>query len=181
METKEYIPQTKSAAKWYVIYTKPRTEKKVIERLQDIGIEAYCPLKADIDKKGNGKGTVSKPLFNSYCFVKLEEKNLREVFKVDAVVRYIYWCGKPATIRDTELEEVRRWLNDYQNDAIKVKTLKVNDLVKIQSGVLKDKKGKIISKRGNTLTLILPELGLRIAVKINETELEKVSGENVES
>ncbi|MEO6347821.1 MAG: transcription termination/antitermination NusG family protein, partial [Aquaticitalea sp.] len=29
---------------WYVVYTKPKWEKKVAEKLSEIGIECYCPL-----------------------------------------------------------------------------------------------------------------------------------------
>ncbi len=30
--------------KWYVVYTKPRWEKKVVEELSKLDIEAYCPM-----------------------------------------------------------------------------------------------------------------------------------------
>ena len=29
---------------WYVLYTKPKNEKKVSEQLNSLGFEAYCPL-----------------------------------------------------------------------------------------------------------------------------------------
>ena len=29
---------------WYVLYTKPRQEKKVADSLNSIGIITYCPL-----------------------------------------------------------------------------------------------------------------------------------------
>jgi hypothetical protein len=29
---------------WFALYTKPRFEKKVTERLQQLGIEVYCPM-----------------------------------------------------------------------------------------------------------------------------------------
>ncbi len=169
----------KSTLNWYVIYTKPRNEKKVIERLLEIGIDAYCPLRITKEDYSDRKKSVAKPLFNSYCFVRLEEKNLRDVFKIIGVVRYIYWCGKPAIIRDNEIEEIRRWLSEYEHDAIKVQTLKPNDLIKIQNGPFKEKTGRVVSKKGNKLILLLAGLGLRIVVKIGETELEKVENDKV--
>lgn len=30
--------------KWRVTYTKPRSEKKIAERLEKQGLEVYCPL-----------------------------------------------------------------------------------------------------------------------------------------
>ena len=32
---------------WYVLYTKPRHEKKVAERLTGAGYTVYCPLQKD--------------------------------------------------------------------------------------------------------------------------------------
>ena len=34
--------------KWYVLHTKPRSEKKVEEKLLSLGINAYCPTRTEI-------------------------------------------------------------------------------------------------------------------------------------
>jgi hypothetical protein len=39
---------------WFVIYTQPRNEK-VTERLQNIGITAYCPLVTQVRQWWTGK------------------------------------------------------------------------------------------------------------------------------
>ena len=52
--------------KWYVVYTKPRWEKKVAQKLNDIGINAYCPLIKKISSWTDRKKLVYIPLFNSY-------------------------------------------------------------------------------------------------------------------
>ena len=40
---------------WFVIYTKPRQELKVLDRLTHIGIEAYTPTKIEVRKWSDRK------------------------------------------------------------------------------------------------------------------------------
>ena len=57
---------------WYVLYTKPRQEKKVTDSLNAIGVEAYCPLVTVIKQWSDRKKKVQIPLINSYVFVNIE-------------------------------------------------------------------------------------------------------------
>ena len=50
---------------WYVVYTKPKWEKKVAERLDAIGIITYCPLITKVSQWSDRKKKVEVPLFNS--------------------------------------------------------------------------------------------------------------------
>ena len=54
---------------WYVLYTKPKWEKKVAEQLQAMGIDCYCPLVMKERQWSDRKKKVEMPLFNSYVFV----------------------------------------------------------------------------------------------------------------
>ena len=40
---------------WYVLHTKPRSEKKVEEKLYPLGINAYCPTRSEIRLLGDRK------------------------------------------------------------------------------------------------------------------------------
>jgi transcription antitermination factor NusG len=92
-----------STKKWYALYTKPRWEKKVDKALQQKGIEAYCPLNRVKRKWSDRIKTIEEPLFKSYVFVKVEEKDRTEVRYVDGVLNYVYWNGKPAVIKEEEI------------------------------------------------------------------------------
>ena len=54
---------------WYVLYTKPRSEKKVEEKLLSLGINAYCPTYSEIrfwsDRKKKNRSSGAG--FNSFC------------------------------------------------------------------------------------------------------------------
>jgi transcription antitermination factor NusG len=113
---------------WYVIYTQPRNEKKVAERLQNLGITVYCPLITIIKQWSDRKKKVQVPLLNSYVFVHLNDKDREAVFQVSGVVRYLFWLGKPAIVRDEEIQALQEGLKDTMT-SYEVKAIKVGDVV----------------------------------------------------
>ena len=167
--------QIKEAKKnyWYVIYTKNRHEKKVADSLQKKGIVAFCPLKIENKAWSDRKKKVEIPLFNSYIFVNLPETEQREVFTVPGVIRYIYWCGKPAVVKDHEIEEIKRWLNVYDHESIEVSYYNPNDRVRILSGSFINHEAKIIRQNGSKLSLCLEGLGIKLITKLENIILEK--------
>ena len=69
---------------WYVVYTKPKWEKKVAERLNEIGVVTYCPLVTKTSQWSDRKKKISVPLFNSYIFVNC----FGQIFRVLGFVYY---------------------------------------------------------------------------------------------
>ena len=65
---------------WHVIYTKPRAEKKVEERLNNFGIEAYCPVKQQVKQWSDRKKKILIPVLPSMVLVNIDEKERNKVF-----------------------------------------------------------------------------------------------------
>lgn len=158
---------------WYVIYTKPRNEKKVALELIKKGIEAYCPIRIEIKQWTDRKKKIEKPLFSSYCFVYIEEIQRQQVLEVFGVSRFVYWLGKPAVVKDKEIDEIKRWLNDFSHEKIYTDTFEVNDKVVIKSGTLMNQEAIILSQRGNQLVLHLESIGYRMCISMADVTVEK--------
>ena len=62
---------------WFVLVTKPRNEKKVESRLNEIGVEAYCPVRTELRQWSDRKKKIKTPLLPSMLLVKIPN-NLRE-------------------------------------------------------------------------------------------------------
>lgn len=154
---------------WYVIYTKPRNEKKVAERLQQIGITVYCPMITMVKQWSDRKKKVQVPLLNSYVFVSLEDKEREQVFQVSGVVRYLFWLGKPAVVRNEEIEALKEGLNETMA-SFEVKGIKIGDQMPIPSGPFQGKEGIIRQISKNSLQLILTELGVLITLHKEENK-----------
>jgi transcriptional antiterminator RfaH len=153
---------------WFVIYTQPRNEKKVTERLQNIGITAYCPLVTQVRQWSDRKKKVQVPLINSYVFVNIDEKLREKVFEISGVVRYLFWLGKPAIVRDEEIEMLRDSLRHVMS-AVEVKGLQIGDSMQIPSGPFHGKEGVVKQIKKNSLQLVLKELGVLITLTKAET------------
>jgi len=160
---------------WYVIYTKSRYEKAVAEKLALYGVEVYCPLLKTKKKWSDRWKWVEEPLFRSYCFVQIEDKERDKVFSVPGVVRYLYHCGKPAIVRTCEIELLKNWLCEYSHDSIESSGFHANDKVRIRSGALMDHKAKVVSSSGNYMFLFLESLGVQIKVDLRKNIVEKLA------
>lgn len=159
---------------WYVLYTKSRYEKAVAEKLALAGIEVYCPLLKRKKLWSDRWKWVEEPLFRSYCFVSLEEHDKDLVFSVPGVVRFVYHCGKPAIIREKEMDLLKSWLMQYDHDSIEAENLNVNDRIRIRSGALMDKEAEVIESKGNYALLLLEDLGLQVKVDLRKNLIEKI-------
>ena len=152
---------------WYVVYTKPKWEKKVAEQLSKSGLECYCPLIIQERQWSDRKKKVEVPLFNSYVFVQVSESDRNLVFNSPGVVRYLFWLGKPAIVRDEEIDIIKKWLNNTSENDVSVAHYKVGDSVKVESGPFLAQNAIVQEVNNNNYILVLESLGCVLKMKIN--------------
>ena len=150
---------------WYVVYTKPKWEKKVAEKLTQAGIECYCPLITQIKQWSDRKKKVEVPLFNSYVFVQLPEADRNTVFAVPGVVRYLFWLGKPAIVRDEEINIIKKSLNGSNIADISVSSIQVGDRIKLDSGAFSNQDAIVQEISKTHYILVLESLGCVLKIK----------------
>lgn len=159
---------------WFVIYTKPKQEKKVANALEKLGIESYCPTKIVERNWSDRKKKIEAPLFPSYCFVYIEEKDRNMVFQVSGVVKYLFWLKKPAIVRSEEMEEIKRWLSEYSHNLIETRPFRYNDTLVIKSGLFSEKKGTVLKQKRDQLLLNLENLGITLYISQTDVLLSSV-------
>jgi transcription antitermination factor NusG len=149
---------------WFVIYTKSRKEKKVAELLQKNGVEVFCPLVKLKKNWSDRKKIVETPLFNSYVFVNLSDKDRNVVFNVPGVIRYLFWLKKPAIVKDSEIENLKNILHETI-DSFTIENYQVGETIKISGGVFKGLDGVIEKQSNNKLHVILENVGIKITLQ----------------
>ncbi|SHG17040.1 Transcription antitermination factor NusG [Arenibacter palladensis] len=154
--------------KWYVLYVQSRKEKKVAEMLQEMQIEVYCPIVKEIRQWSDRKKTVENPLFKSYVFVRLQDRERQVVFGVPGVVRYLFWLGKPAIVRDEEINTIKKWLEDDTVEEITLSKLIPGDELQIKNGILKDQRAVIREVGKKRIRLVILGLGIVVNAKIKD-------------
>lgn len=154
---------------WYVVYTKPKWEKKVAERLNEIGVHSYCPIITKVSQWSDRKKNITVPLFNSYIFVQVSEKERNSIFQVTGAIRYLFWLGKPAVVKDSEIDSIRDWLAIPDLYEVSVETLKQGDRIILESGPFVSQSAIIQEVKQNHYILILESLGC--ILKVNKKEI----------
>ena len=149
--------------KWYVIYTKPNSEIKVAKRIIDFGINAYCPVYVQVRQYSDRRKKVYRPLLSSYVLVQLSEIDRPKIFSVPGVVRYLFWLGKPAEVRDEEIQILKRNLAGIHDDINLSELTKGKEYV-VNSGPFRGQKGTILNILKNKLRLQLPDLGVLLTL-----------------
>jgi len=149
--------------KWFVLYTKPNFEIKVAEGINLLGINAYCPVYTKIKQYSDRKKKVQKPLLPSYVLVKLLDEDRPKVFDIRGAVRYLFWLGKPAEVREEEIQMLKSNLKGGYDDVLISKLSKGKEYT-IPSGPLKGQTGTVLDIVKNKLRLELPSLGLFVTL-----------------
>ncbi len=135
-----------TAKYWYAIYTKPRWEKKVNMVLERKGVEVWCPLQKVRKQWSDRKKIVEEPLFKSYVFVRINNTERTNVLMTDGVLNFVYYVGKPAIIRDEEIEVIKKYLSEEQATISiqSLNSLDENTRIKVNHGIFMDSTGTVV-------------------------------------
>lgn len=157
---------------WYALYTKPRWEKKVASLLLERGIEHYCPINKVTRQWSDRKKVVLEPIFKGYVFVKLEESKKWEVKNVNGILNFVYWLGKPATIREQEIITIKKFLNEFNDVQVEQKGFVVNSDVRVKQGVLMNYNGVIVEVIGSRAVVRIDSLDIQLSAHFDKKNLE---------
>src|SRR5690554_1262805 len=149
---------------WYVLITKPKNEKKVEARLQQLGVNVCCPTRIEHRQWSDRVKKVETPLLPSMILVNLENKEREIVFEVPGVLRYLFWMGKPAEVNEDEIEALNE-MQSNQASIIKVEQLKEGSEIDIDNLGSDVKKGVVKKISGNQCWVVLKNLGYVVKMR----------------
>ncbi len=155
---------------WYVVYTVPRSEKRVNDRFVDERIESYMPTYRTIRQWSDRKKSVEVPLFNSYVFVRVLENELFKVLKIPGVVKLVYYLTKPAIVRQKEIDSIKEFLRQTEGYSY---TIKKGDKVEISSGLLQGVYGEVIRIGKTKIVIQIEQLGATLIATVPRGQLKK--------
>jgi transcription antitermination factor NusG len=161
---------------WYIIYTKPKYEKKVAALLTKKKIENFCPINRKRITQFQRSKVSYEPLFNSYVFANVYENEIHTLKQIENVVNIVYWKGRPAIVQNEEILEIKRFVSDHEN--IKLEKSKVN--YSMEASVIDRPAfaidGNVIMIKNKSIKINLPSLGFTM---VAEMEGQDVIGREV--
>jgi transcription antitermination factor NusG len=167
--------KTDTGLKWYAVYTRPRFEKQVAQRLLEEGIEAYVPLIKTMRQWSDRKKMVEIPLFSSYVFVNIGRKHYDQVLQSFGVVKYITFEGKAATIPPEQINQLKIIVNSNEKIETTWEKRKKGDRVRVTSGSLKGLIGELITDGGRKKVLVrIDSIDQNLTVEVHASLIEAI-------
>ena len=160
-----------SVSKWYVLHVKPRTEKKVAERLSRARRWHYLPLWTKVRRVQRRKVRTEVPVFPGYVFARLNSDARLAMLRTNMIVRLI-----PVPRPRELIHQLRQIAHAGRagHEPRKVPLFKVGDLVRVTQGPFYGVEGYIKRDEGGTFIVLNVEiLGQAVAVSISPSDCEK--------
>ena len=157
---------------WYLVYTKPKCEKKVASILTKRKIENFCPQNRKQVKQLRKSKLVSEPLFSSYVFVFADESNISSIGQTENVLSLVYWKGKPAIIKNEEIEIIRDFTMTHEDVRLEKTKVNLDEDTRVLNRPSYVMDGNILTLKNRSIKVNLPSLGFNlVAVLQNENVL----------
>jgi nitrogen regulatory protein PII len=102
-------------------------------------------------------------------FVRISECELLSLKQIDGVINFVYWLGKPAVIRDSEIASIRQFLEQHGSIRLEKINVKVN-------GEQADNKyaNGVIMLKTKSVRVELPSLGYSMIAEMETNDADLV-------
>ena len=175
---KEEIPVKKRTERaWYALYTNSRAEKRVSNRINEMGIETFLPLQKTLRQWSDRKKLIEKPLISSYVFVRAIPREFFPIRTIDGVVKFIMIQGKPVAIPEIQINNLRILCGSDAEVELSSDVYAEGDKVEVIVGSLTGLRGELIRvgrKHKVVIRIIQPGMNLTVDIKSNAIrKLEK--------
>ena len=172
----------KDSVLWYALYVKPRYEKKVASRLQEMGFEVCVPTQVICRQWSDRRKKIEKVLFERYVFVATNQKRKHEVFLAGHIYRFVQSQGKAIALSPKEIELIQRLATCHESVDISHAAFTPGKEVEIIRGTLRGFRGTVISVQGKSkVQLTLPGLGFFAQVEIDLVSLQWLENKSPKS
>ena len=166
------MAKNKVTKRWYAVYSRSRAEKKAATELEYQGIEFYLPLIKRLKQWSDRKKWVEEPLFRSYVFVHIEQKDHYKVLQNPYLVRYITFEKKAVPIPDQQIEAIKYFLEEKEpEEPENIEWIKGNR-VEVISGELTGLMGELIEVHGkHKVKVQIDVIGKSVVIHIPKSKL----------
>ena len=155
---------------WHVLYTKPRSEKKVIERLNDRGHTVFCPFIKTVRQWSDRKKKVLLPMFPSYIFAYTDEKERQLLLQDPGVLNFVFWLGRPAVVREEEMEAIKKIAQAGDEIQVEGARLEKGQMVTIPEGPFKGLTGRVDKLDSRKIIVYVEQLDCMVSFRYRVEE-----------
>jgi transcription antitermination factor NusG len=162
-------------AQWFAVWTLPRYEKRVANRLADRDLECFLPVYVQERQwKKRSPEVVEMPLFPTYLFVKLARNDRGSVLSTTGVLSIIGNGKYALPVPDAEIEAIRAGLTHQSVEPHRY--LELGENVRVRNGPLAGCQGLLVRAKGQCRVVL--SVGLirqSISVEVDRCDLDPIA------
>jgi transcriptional antiterminator RfaH len=158
---------------WYLIYTKPRHEKKVFSHLAGLNINSFLPTRKMLRTWHDRKKYVDEPLFPSYVFIYLEDmKMYYEGIDAEGALNYVRIGKDIARMQDSIVSDIKLIADQGKDVEVTSNQLQPGRKLLISKGPLTGLSCEMVEYNNKEMLLVRVNLLQRnVLVKMNVEHL----------
>jgi len=160
--------------RWFAVYTRSRMEKKVVAGMDKMEITCFLPMRKVLRQWSDRKKWVEVPLFNSYVFVYITDKEYNAVLQIMGVVRFITFEGKAVAIPLQQIEAIKTYIQQGAPDYIAPEIpLEAGANVEIVRGAMAGLTGVLLTIQGkHRVKVEIDCVGQNLIIDVPKTSLK---------
>jgi transcription antitermination factor NusG len=163
------------ARNWFVLYTRPKFEKKISREIDRLNYENYLPLRMTFRKWSDRVKRIEEPLFPNYLFVRMAANEKHDILSTEGAVRLVSIEGKPVHVKESEIAKIRK-LESAGKDIILERSGCAGEKVRVVRGILAGYEGELLrDARTPRLLIKLDVLNQGVSVQISATDIELIA------
>ncbi|PSL48191.1 transcription antitermination protein nusG [Chitinophaga niastensis] len=160
--------------KWYVVYTRPKYEKKVLQSILSQEIECYLPVRVELKQWSDRIKRMQSPIFPNYLFVKINLENKVKILRMEGVIYFVGFDGQPVTVSEDEIEKIKR-IESRGGEFYEESYYCIGDKVRVVHGIFSGMEGILLRKSNQVRFVIkLPVISQAVSVEIESCDVERI-------
>jgi len=164
--------------RWLATYVKMHHEKRVRDRLTEMGIENFLPVQEEVRQWSDRKKKVERVLIPMMIFVRVDTGEQRTVITLPSVLHYLTLRGEhaPTEIPGEQMDRFRFML-DHSDSAVSFSAgdLQPGERVRVIKGSLAGLEGELVTVEGlSRIAIRIHQLGCAV-VEMSASMVEKIT------
>jgi len=107
-------------------------------------------------------------------FVKVDDTERTKVRLTNGVINFVYWNGKPALVKEKEIQTIKRFLDEHEAVQVRPMELIPNQTVLITSGAFMDQQAVVLDANKREVKVAILSLGQELIATIDKTKLVRL-------
>lgn len=145
---------------WYLLYTRPKHEKKVADQLSLMSIHHFLPMVKSLRAWSDRKKYVDAPLFPSYLFVKQEDSSQYfNSLALNGVLHYVRNGKEIARVSETVVHNLQLVIsNPFNEITVSAEHILPGEKLLVQEGPFTGFNCEMIRQNGRRKVLVRIDL-----------------------